>query len=331
MSYTAHLDVPYAGATSPRQALDLFLPSSPSPSPATRPLLVYIHGGAWRSESKADFRERLVPLLVEHTELPLAVLDYRLAPADPHPAHITDVLAALDLLTRADLLPGEGAASPQWDRSRLILLGHSAGAFMCLQVLFDPPAESRSPRVPERVQGSIERAFLVDGIYDLPSLLAEYPTYVSFVSDAFGPPPTPSAPGTTERAVDSASTTTTTYALESPARWRCVPSVLRHTTLHILHSQQDELLSLAQPEFLIDRLWSGVGAPVRAPVEEEGEGEEGQHALLEQRLSVDYVALQGGHYEVVHVHADRLARYVAQALRSRDGPTTTSASGDGDL
>lgn len=53
MSYTSHLDIPYPGASSPRQALDLYLPSTspsrrsansddgPAPPP---PLLVFIHG-----------------------------------------------------------------------------------------------------------------------------------------------------------------------------------------------------------------------------------------------------------------------------------------------
>lgn len=50
MSYTSHLDIPYPGASSPRQALDLYLPTS-SPSSANNsddgspsPLLVFIHG-----------------------------------------------------------------------------------------------------------------------------------------------------------------------------------------------------------------------------------------------------------------------------------------------
>jgi hypothetical protein len=39
--YDAHFDIPYANATSPRQALDLYLPPH---STASSPLLVLIHG-----------------------------------------------------------------------------------------------------------------------------------------------------------------------------------------------------------------------------------------------------------------------------------------------
>lgn len=42
-SAAVHLDVPYPGATGPRQALDLFLPASAGPN---SPLLVFIHGAA---------------------------------------------------------------------------------------------------------------------------------------------------------------------------------------------------------------------------------------------------------------------------------------------
>jgi hypothetical protein len=50
MSYTSHLDIPYPGASSPRQALDLYLPTT-SLAPSVNgddgpppPLLVFIHG-----------------------------------------------------------------------------------------------------------------------------------------------------------------------------------------------------------------------------------------------------------------------------------------------
>ncbi|GAA5990562.1 hypothetical protein JCM10908_003130 [Rhodotorula pacifica] len=301
MSYTSRLDLPYAGAQSPRQALDLYLPfSSSSTSPP--PLLVYVHGGAWRSESKEDFRKTLAPLLLKQTNLPLAILDYRLAPSDPHPAQITDVLSGLDLLTASTLLPGEGD-SPKWDRSRIILLGHSAGAFMCLQVLFDPPKGSCSPPASKQVRDAVEKAFLIDGIYDLPSLLDEYPSYLSFVSDAFGPP---SSVDAEEDASSSSSSAQIPYALESPARWS-IPSTAhaRRTELHILHSKEDELLSLAQPDFLLQRL-SSLGA-------------------FRDRVKVDYETLKGGHYEVVHTKAEALARYVAQALE-RGGAESVSKS-----
>ncbi|MEY4907709.1 MAG: hypothetical protein RL260_1427, partial [Pseudomonadota bacterium] len=48
----AHLDLRYAD-TSPRQLLDLYLPDTPPP-PSGYPLIVHIHGGAWRVGDKRD-------------------------------------------------------------------------------------------------------------------------------------------------------------------------------------------------------------------------------------------------------------------------------------
>lgn len=254
------------------------------------------------TEKKEDFRETLVPVLLEQTGLPLAVLEYRLAPEHPHPAHITDVLAGLSTLTSSSSLLDCEQGSAHWDRNRLVLLGHSAGAFMCLQVLFDPPSGSVSPPVPPSLREKIEAAYLIDGIYDLPSLLDEYPSYVSFVSQAFGPPPS-----STDEASDNNSAASSTYDLESPARWTVPPRVLAHTQLHLLHSQQDELLSLAQPELLLARVYESL---------DDGEQADGTAKETSKAIKVDYEALQGGHFEVVHGKADHLARYVAQTVRA---------------
>ncbi|GAA5959199.1 hypothetical protein JCM8115_005671 [Rhodotorula mucilaginosa] len=299
MSYTSHLDIPYPGASSPRQALDLYLPTTSS-APSVNgddgpppPLLVFIHGGAWRSENKSDFRSDLVPLMLEHPQLPLAVIEYRLAPTDPHPAQITDVLSALNLLSDPNLLPCEEEANaPRWNRERLILLGHSAGAFMCLQILLDPPSHATSPRVPTPLRNKIEQVFLVDGIYDLPSLLDEYPSYLSFVSDAFG-------------------TSSASYEVESPARWSVPTSVLeRRPRFHILHSKADDLLSLRQPDLLHERLSQAAFANA------------GPHSAGPPTVQVDYDTLQGAHYDVVHSKVDSLARYVARAVLPPNSSTT---------
>ena len=234
------------------------------------------------SESKSDFRFDLVPRMLEHIQLPLAIIEYRLAPTEPHPAQITDVLSALNLLSDPNLLPceEEANAGPRWNRERLILLGHSAGAFMCLQILLDAPSHATSPRVPTLLRNKIEQVFLVDGIYDLPSLLDEYPSYLSFVSDAFG-------------------TSSASYEVESPARWSVPSSVLeRRTRFHILHSKGDDLLSLRQPDFIHERLqaaFADAGPQSASPT-----------------VHVDYDTLQGAHYDVVRSKVEHLAHYVAR-------------------
>lgn len=231
--------------------------------------------------------------MLEHTRLPLAVIEYRLAPIDPHPAQITDVLSAFNLLSDPKLLSCEEEEAPRWNRERLILTGHSAGAFMCLQILLQPPTGSTSPHdVPTLLRNKIDQVFLVDGIYDLPSLLDEYPSYSSFVSEAFGGP------------------SAANYELESPARWSVPSSVLeRRTRFHILHSKLDDLLSLRQPDFLHERL-------------EAAFANAGPRSASPTTIQVDYDTLQGAHYDVVHSKVEHLGRYVARAVLPGDSSTT---------
>ncbi|GAA5877411.1 hypothetical protein JCM1840_006092 [Sporobolomyces johnsonii] len=284
--YSSHLNIPYPGATSPRLALDLFLPSSACSS---SPLLVWIHGGAWRSESKEDFTDTLVPSLVRHTHLPVAVLEYRLAPADPHPAQILDVLAGLSLLSSPELLTLENG-SARWSRQSLVLAGHSAGAFMAAElVLRPPPSASPSFAVPRAVRQSISSVICVDGIYDLPELLDEYPSYHYFVDDAFG-------------------TDAKILAAESPARWDLYDDdAARKVRFLVLHSKEDELLSLRQPQVFVRRLKELLGGT------EAGEGANEAEKGLPATVEVDFDSLEGTHEGLLK--RDELPRAIARWMR----------------
>ncbi|GAA5857538.1 hypothetical protein JCM9279_000964 [Rhodotorula babjevae] len=301
MRPAAHLDVPYPHATAPRQALDLFLPASAGPSST---LLVYIHGGAWRSESKDDFANTLMPTLVQHTNLPVACLEYRLAPSDPHPAQVEDVVSGLSLLA-GPLLPLEQGEA-KWRRDGIVLIGHSAGAFMAASLILDPPTSPPSPSfsVPRSVRLAVKGIICVDGIYDLPTLLDEYPSYASFIGEAFGADPV-------------------VLAHESPARWSAHGDERgRSVRIVVLHSRADELLSLRQPRVFLRRLERvfGVGGAservetgAAAAVDDEV-GDELERSLP-SNVSCDFDSLTSGHYEVVK--GEELARAV-RALSPQD-------------
>ncbi|BGP45683.1 hypothetical protein JCM10450v2_001513 [Rhodotorula kratochvilovae] len=281
--YSAHLDLPYPSATGARQALDLFLPPTASPD---APLLVFIH------ESKSDFVETLMPALVQHTNLPVACLEYRLAPADPHPAQILDVVAGISLLT-GPLLPLEHGEA-KWNRAKLFIAGHSAGAFIAATLVLRPPSSpAPSFSVPTSIRHAIQGIICIDGIYDLPSLLSEYPSYASFVLEAFGSDPA-------------------ALAAESPARW------LAHDDAHgrsvrilVLHSRVDELLSFRQPRVFLRRMKQLFGAGGDETPDDEV-GEEAERDLPEN-VEVDFGSLTSGHYEVVK--GEELARVIALRLR----------------
>lgn len=94
--------------------LDLHRPAAENP-----PLLVYVHGGAWRAGSRTD-----VPVLglLEHG-FAIASVDYRLSPQARFPAQVHDLKAAIRFLR---------ARATEWriDASRIGIIGSSAGGHL---------------------------------------------------------------------------------------------------------------------------------------------------------------------------------------------------------
>ena len=82
-------DIEYARVGEHILQLDLHMPKEANP-----PLIVFVHGGAWRGGSKAD-----VPIakLLDHG-FAIASVDYRLSPEAPFPAQVHDIKAAIRYL-----------------------------------------------------------------------------------------------------------------------------------------------------------------------------------------------------------------------------------------
>lgn len=99
--------------------LDLYKP----PGSQTGPLIVYIHGGAWRSGSKKE-----MPLgdLVA-AGYPAASIEYRLSPVARFPAQVHDIKAAIRFLRgrQKDL---------EIDASKIVVAGSSAGGHLAALV-----------------------------------------------------------------------------------------------------------------------------------------------------------------------------------------------------
>ena len=96
----AHRDVVYATVDGKALALDLYLPSG-----VTRPaLLVWVHGGAWRSGSKAS-----PPLGFVRNGIAIASLDFRLSTDARFPAMVHDIKAAIRFLRARATTYGYGA------------------------------------------------------------------------------------------------------------------------------------------------------------------------------------------------------------------------------
>ena len=138
----------------------------------------------------------------------LASVNYRLSPSIKHPGHQEDVTAALQYM------------KDRYGMEEFVLVGHSAGACLAFQCASVPGCRA--------VVG-------VEGIYDLPELVEEYPKYRDFVEEAFG---------------------------EDNVVWRkasptnIILDVSTPLTVQLVQSTQDKLLSRRQTELMFSALQS---------------------------------------------------------------------------
>ncbi len=138
-----------------RESFDLF------PAAAARaPLAVFLHGGAWRSLSKADSSFAAAAFVAAGCHF--IALDFDTLPAVRLPEMAAQIGRALDWIRRhAEAIGG--------DRRRLWLIGHSSGAHLAATALAAPEAAA------DRVRGAV----LVSGSYDLvPVMLSARSAYL---------------------------------------------------------------------------------------------------------------------------------------------------------
>ena len=136
----------------PLQNLDIYMPSGSSTD--KRPVLIFIHGGAWRYGDKAYEAAVLTPYLEQG--MVGVMINYRLVPQSTFPDQSNDCLLALQwVYNNIEQFGG--------DRDNLHLVGHSAGAYLAVL------AAVQSRRLQELgiPCGSIRSCTGLSGIYDL--------------------------------------------------------------------------------------------------------------------------------------------------------------------
>lgn len=126
-SYTVQKDVAYGEQD--RQRLDIYCATKPH---KIKPLLVFVHGGAWQHGDKEDYV--FIGESFTREGYDVAVINYRLAPLNIFPSYVDDLALALNFLHQQQ-------ASLNISTQHIILMGHSAGAFNIMSVLY-PPAET---------------------------------------------------------------------------------------------------------------------------------------------------------------------------------------------
>jgi acetyl esterase/lipase len=138
----------------PRQRFDLYSPDAAAPRPPGGfPLVVFFYGGSWNSGERADYRF-VGQALAAHGVVVMAA-DYRLYPEVRYPDFLGDcALATAHALTHAAAL---GA-----DPKRVIVMGHSAGAYNAAMLALDPRWLGATRHSPTELAGWIGLA----GPYD---------------------------------------------------------------------------------------------------------------------------------------------------------------------
>lgn len=251
----------------------------PSSSKPDR-LMIYVHGGAWRTDhlgffdhhpsssslgDKADVYSRglMKNLSDRFANLKMCSINYRLSELVidgsgqgsikiKHPSHNSDVIEAIESIDGLDRI------------QEIYLVGHSVGAFICLSISgilrpCDPKLDhvrrkqdgildSEQPSIgSQSIIGRIRGLILIDGIYDLVQLVREYPSYRDFVSGAFD----------RRKIEEQAEDELEYWNRVSPTSWLpSSSSSLSIPRILIIHSKHDRLLSTHQSELIAKSLRS---------------------------------------------------------------------------
>ncbi|HUL06388.1 MAG TPA: alpha/beta hydrolase [Candidatus Acidoferrum sp.] len=167
---TLRPDVAYGA--DPAQRMDVYLP----PHPQRAPILLMVHGGAWRVGDKNDARvvDNKVARWVPKGVIFVSV-DYRMMPEAEPLTQAEDVAEALAKVQA--LAPGWGG-----DPANIILMGHSAGAHLVALLTAAPALATGQGAKPWK--GSV---LLDSGALDVPAIMnaRHWPLY----DRAFGSDP----------------------------------------------------------------------------------------------------------------------------------------------
>ena len=153
-------DIEYARVGDTPLKLDLYLPADAKAAP----LVVWVHGGAWRSGSKAN------PSILPLTDRGFAIasVDYRLSPVAPFPAQVHDLKAAIRYLRAT-------AEQNGIDGKRIAVSGGSAGGHLAALVGVTNGSKEHEGDVGEHdgVSSDVQATVVFYGASNLTSILAQ--------------------------------------------------------------------------------------------------------------------------------------------------------------
>ena len=233
----------------PKNLLDLYAPRRGG----LWPMLVFVHGGGWDSGDRREYG--FVGRALAALGFLVACADYRVFPEVVYPAFVEDLAVAAKWLVAH-------AAEYGGDRRRLVLVGHSAGAYNAVAFALQP-GRYGAPALAGRIKAVVG----LSGPYDF------YPFDVKQSIDAFGQYPEPLTtqpinlvtPGAPPMFLGHGVKDTTvgdyhTVRLAAKLRENKVPVVERHYPLH----HPEPVLSLALPLRRVWPVWRDVAGYLRS-------------------------------------------------------------------
>lgn len=158
------------GPDAKRNLLDVF---TPEPAGALRPVLIFVHGGAFvggaRRVGESPFYDNILLWAVRNGMVGVNTT-YRRAPQHPWPAAQEDLAAAIAWVRK-------NIATSGGDPNRIYLMGHSAGAAHVAQYVGHPQFHVGP-------EGGIAGAIMVSGIFDPSTASVNPPLQAYFGNDA---------------------------------------------------------------------------------------------------------------------------------------------------
>lgn len=108
--------------------LDIYLPAAENGT--SHPIMLFIHGGGWTGGSRSDYCRPLFNNFLSHGFV-VTSMDYRLLPETSLPGQLEDV-RDVELWLRNRLQSEVSDPELKVDRSKIIVVGASAGALLAL-------------------------------------------------------------------------------------------------------------------------------------------------------------------------------------------------------
>lgn len=146
----------------PRRRLDVYAPTTPGP----HPVVMFIYGGSWNSGRRQDYA--FAGAAFAARGFVTVVPDYRLVPETRFPGFVDDCAAALRWV-------GDHVGAYGGDASRIVLVGHSAGAYNAIMLTLDARYMADAGVDAARLRGAVGLAGPYDFIpFDVPATRAAF-------------------------------------------------------------------------------------------------------------------------------------------------------------